>query len=148
MHIRSKRLFPVAIAFSFVGCTSEESTEVTQLVVASVGGTISTPNGSVLEIPPGALSEDTEVTVLEESFEDPDNQGYFGLRFEPDGLELSPLESASSWACASAFGTSTWPCASSSSLELSFAAASSSPFFPSSFAPSMVSSPSVSLTSL
>lgn len=58
-------------------------------VVAREGARIETPAGTVLEIPPGSLAQDTVVSVHEASLPDPDGEMYFGARFEPDGVELS-----------------------------------------------------------
>lgn len=48
------------------GETTDDRTDLTpasETIEADTGGTIITNNGTQFEIPPGALSEDTEVTV-------------------------------------------------------------------------------------
>ncbi len=60
----------------------------TKTIIADQGGTITTPNGTSLEIPPNALPVDTEVTV--QPFRDASLGSSFigGVRFEPEGVEL------------------------------------------------------------
>ncbi len=62
----------------------------TALVQTNTGGTITTANGISLEIPPGALSSNTEVKVIPLKVAD-DNIGNLfvnGARFEPEGAVL------------------------------------------------------------
>jgi hypothetical protein len=79
----------------FYGCETKGEFLVSQMVKASEGATISSSDeGIALEIPPGALSEDTTVTlgIVPEANWANDIQaiepvGYV-YRLEPDGLEL------------------------------------------------------------
>ncbi|HUU81905.1 MAG TPA: hypothetical protein VM243_00250 [Phycisphaerae bacterium] len=73
-----------------VNLVVEEDSRATEMIPAETGGTV-TATGSttmVLEIPPGALSEDTEVSLTIASDRENSPYTYVGL-FEPAGLELS-----------------------------------------------------------
>lgn len=79
-----------------ISCSSEETTpdeDLTPargLVTAANGGTIRTPSGIVLEVPPGAVAADVEVTVfpLDTARATATPSFVQGARFEPDGLAL------------------------------------------------------------
>ena len=64
-------------------------TGVAPFVSAETGGTLTTPEGIVLDIPPGALPRDTRVTITLVSPEDLPSGGIVGVRFSPDGLTLN-----------------------------------------------------------
>jgi len=54
------------LIFSYISCDSESQRQVVEALVGPDGGTVATRDGKfTLEIPPGALDEDTEITIRE-----------------------------------------------------------------------------------
>ncbi|MHB9028233.1 MAG: hypothetical protein ACYC9O_05655 [Candidatus Latescibacterota bacterium] len=90
--------------------TSHDNTDdgsknsISRHIQASAGGTVQISNGVAISIPPDALKSDTLVTVSEIDIDRTDANMLAGVRFEPDGLELSkpalitvPIETPSNW---------------------------------------------------
>ena len=85
-----------------VACSGGGSQPEGVLISAQLGGNVSSADGKLrLEIPPGALTEDTTITVTAVAFDDlpshlqEQTDGGPGFRLEPDGLEFNePIEVA------------------------------------------------------
>src|SRR5204863_450174 len=78
---------PVADAQTFDAPPAETDASVTSMVVGAAGGTLTTPDGVVLDIPAGALAADTPITITHVG--DPAG-GTFSAVYElgPDGTVL------------------------------------------------------------
>ncbi len=77
------------------GCPSGEpagETPTRDTISATTGGSLSTSRGVVLEVPPGALPADTEITLTEldaAALVELDSTFVAGVRLEPEGLTFS-----------------------------------------------------------
>jgi hypothetical protein len=84
--------FPIILLliFSFITCDGNNggNNSITQ-TVGSGGGTITSADGRLtLEIPPGALTEDTEITIILLLAPGEEGVNLLGYEFLPDGLEF------------------------------------------------------------
>ncbi len=100
----------IGVLLVALSCSSEKSSgpdlsPAKGLISATGGGTIRTASGIVLEVPPGAVSQDVEVTVfpLDAAGATATPSFVQGVRFEPEGLALKkaatvrlPLSAATS----------------------------------------------------
>lgn len=71
-----------------------DATTVTAVVSAAEGGTVRLPDGAQVVIPPGALAQDTAITLSATDLPAPGGYSPFSkvYRFEPDGLQfLKPV---------------------------------------------------------
>jgi len=94
-NIKTKLVIPIlALTFSFfISCKEKESTAPEQktssvIVDAVNGGNVSTEDGISLNIPPGALPNDTEVKLTSLSGSEMHEWGISTVHLEPDGLIL------------------------------------------------------------
>ncbi|MFH2063561.1 MAG: hypothetical protein ABIK15_00005 [Pseudomonadota bacterium] len=69
--------------------TNSLPAEATETIRADQGGTITLDNGASLTIPPDALPEDTAISLVPVQVTALGKEYVVGMRFEPDGLELS-----------------------------------------------------------
>lgn len=83
------------LLFSFISCDGNGSNNVSTRTIGPEGGTITSSDGKLtLEIPAGALDEDTEITIRRINPEDlpPEFEGIEGERqyeLGPEGLEFN-----------------------------------------------------------
>ncbi len=82
------------LLFNFVSCDGDGSNNVSTRTIGPEGGTIRSSDGRLtLDIPPGALSEETEITIRKVNPEDlgPEFEGFdpdLIYELEPDGLQF------------------------------------------------------------
>ena len=83
--------FMLCLALVAIGCSDEDSAlklgeRASKAILASEGGTIALKSGATMEIPAGALAEDTTITITEVLGRGSENFRLGGLVMEPDGL--------------------------------------------------------------
>ena len=82
------------LLFNFISCDGDGSNNVSTRTIGPEGGTVRSSDGKLtLDIPPGALDEDTEITIRKLNPEDlgPEFGGFipdFAYQLEPEGLEF------------------------------------------------------------
>jgi hypothetical protein len=85
------KVFPIIllIIFSFITCDGSGSNNSITQTIGTAGGTIKSADGRLtLEIPAGALTEDTEITIILLLVPGEDGVNLLGYEFLPDGLEF------------------------------------------------------------
>jgi len=89
------------LIFSYISCDSESQKQVVEALVGPDGGTVTSADGKLtIEIPPGALSEDTRIGITRINSSDlpPEFEGLdpdLAYLLEPDGLEFNVPVTAS-----------------------------------------------------
>lgn len=89
------KCFILIFFFSVLSCDNDETSRIVSAIIGAEGGTITSSDGRLtLTIPPGALDEDTEITIrrinpndLPPEFDDTDTEGQYDL--QPEGLEFN-----------------------------------------------------------